>query len=126
MVTDKIKQLEATKAKLEKLEKTIAVSLRKELASLPRKFGFSSVKDFVHAVVSASGGGDVSRKSGSKSASSGKVRRFRAVITASTRAEVKKMVDSGKTGADIAKSLGISVPSVHNIKKALGLVKSRK
>ena len=31
----------------------------------------------------------------------------------------------GKTGGEIAKSLGISLPSVQNIKKALGLVKKR-
>jgi DNA-binding CsgD family transcriptional regulator len=38
---------------------------------------------------------------------------------------VKKLVGAGKTGSEIAKSLGISLPSVQNIKKALGLVKSR-
>ncbi len=35
------------------------------------------------------------------------------------------MVEGDKTGAEIAKSLGISLPSVQNIKKALGLVKKR-
>jgi DNA-binding CsgD family transcriptional regulator len=35
------------------------------------------------------------------------------------------MVDAGKTGAEIAKELKISLPSVQNIKKALGLVKAR-
>jgi hypothetical protein len=35
------------------------------------------------------------------------------------------MVDSGKTGAQIAEALSISLPSVQNIKKALGLVKER-
>ena len=123
MVTDKIKQLEATKAKLEKLEGEIASSLKKELASLPRKYGFESVGDFVDAVVSA-GGGRGRSKAGN--AGSGKARRRRAVITASTHAEVKKMVEAGKTGAEIAKTVGISVPSVHNIKKSLGLVKARK
>ena len=33
---------------------------------------------------------------------------------------------AGKTGAAIAKSVGISLPSVQNIKKALGLVQARK
>lgn len=124
MVTEKIKQLEATKAKLEKIEKTIAASLRRDLASLPRKYGFGSVKDFVSAVMGATSGGSIRAKG--KSGATGKPVRFRAVITASTHAEVKKMVEAGKTGAEIAKTLGISVPSVHNIKKALGLVKARK
>jgi hypothetical protein len=35
------------------------------------------------------------------------------------------MVDAGRTGAEIAKALSISLPSVQNIKKALGLVKER-
>jgi hypothetical protein len=52
-------------------------------------------------------------------------RRKRSVITDDTRTSVKKMVEAGKTGSQIAKSLGISLPSVQNIKKALGLVKAR-
>jgi DNA-binding CsgD family transcriptional regulator len=47
------------------------------------------------------------------------------VITDETRASVKKLAESGKTGAQIAKTLKISLPSVQNIKKALGLVKAR-
>jgi hypothetical protein len=34
-------------------------------------------------------------------------------------------VESNKTGAAIAKELKISLPSVQNIKKSLGLVKAR-
>ena len=123
MVTDQIKQLEATKAKIAKLEKEIAARLNKELASLPGKYGFDSAAEFVEAVVAASGG-----KRGSKKASKGSApaaRRKRAIITPATHQEVKKLVEAGKTGADIAKLLRISIPSVHNIKKALGLVKAR-
>ena len=36
------------------------------------------------------------------------------------------MVNEGKTGGETAKSLGISLPSVQNIKKALGLVRKGK
>lgn len=50
----------------------------------------------------------------------------RGVITAETRAYVKKLIEAGKTGAMIAKDLGISLPSVQNIKKAFGLVVPRK
>jgi len=39
---------------------------------------------------------------------------------------VKKLAKAGKTGSAIAEELGISLPSVQNIKKALGLVKARK
>jgi hypothetical protein len=36
------------------------------------------------------------------------------------------MVGEGKTGAQIAAAVGISLPSVQNIKKALGLVRKGK
>ncbi len=52
-------------------------------------------------------------------------RKKRAVITPATEQALKKMVKAGKTGAQIAKALGISIPSVHNVKKRVGLVKSR-
>ena len=41
------------------------------------------------------------------------------------RKAVGEMVAAGQTGAAIAKALKISLPSVQNIKKALGLVKAR-
>jgi hypothetical protein len=119
MITDKLKQLEATKTKMAGLVKAIETERGKELRSLPGKYGFDSVSDFIKAVKAAGGG-----RSGKKGAGpSGK--RTRAVITDETRAQVKKLVAAGKTGAEIAGSVGISLPSVQNIKKALGLVKSR-
>jgi hypothetical protein len=121
MVTEKIKELEATKAKLAKLEHTVAVELRKELAGLPASYGFDSVNAFIAAVSDAAGG-----RRGRGKAAGGKKRRRRAVITDATRSEVKKLSVAGKTGAEIAKAVGISLPSVQNIKKALGLVKARK
>ena len=120
MVTDKIKQLELTKARVAKLEQSIAAQLAKELAALPAEYGFASVADFLKAVKAAAGHrpGKAGRKAGG--------RRRRAVITAATRAKVKALVQAGKTGAEIAAAAGISLPSVQNIKKALGLVKARK
>ena len=119
MITTKLKELEAAKAKIAGLEKSIADELNKELAALPAKFGFDSVDSFVKAVKAAGGTGSKSKAAG------GKKRRTRAVITDVTRAEVKKLVEAGKTGSQIAKAVGISLPSVQNIKKALGLVKKR-
>ena len=132
MVTDKIKELEAARAKLATLEQSIVDELNTELAALPAKYGFGSVGEFINAVRNATGGrkagGPGPRGPGAKPAAGkkgGRKRRTRAVITDETRAQVKKMVDGGKTGAEIASALGISLPSVQNIKKALGLVKSR-
>ena len=130
MVTDKIKELEAARAKLATLEQSIADELNKELAALPAKFGYASVGEFVRAVNAATGGGRGRRRGrppgkGKSAKKGGRKRRTRAVITDETRAQVKKLVDAGKTGAEIADTLKISLPSVQNIKKALGLVKER-
>ena len=133
MVTDKLKELETARAKLATLEQSIADELSKELASLPAKYGFASAAEFTQAVQAAAGGKRRGRgaakaapaASGGGRGGPGKKRRSRAVITDETRAQVKKLVSDGKTGGDIAKTLGISLPSVQNIKKALGLVKKR-
>lgn len=125
MITDKIKTLAITKAKVAELEESIASELNRELAGLPAKYGFDSVPAFVAAVRSASRGKGKGRGPGRAKAAGGK-RRKRAVITAETKAKVKSLVSDGKTGAEIAKSVGISLPSVQNIKKELGLVKARK
>jgi DNA-binding CsgD family transcriptional regulator len=122
MVTDKIKELKATQAKIAELEKSIAAELAKELAALPARFGFDSVQAFIKAVKASRGG----KRKGAATGKSGGPRRKRAVITATTKAQVKALTQAGKTGAEIAKAAGISLPSVQNIKKALGLVKARK
>ena len=127
MVTDKIKTLAITKARVAELEKSIAAELNRELSALPEKYGFDSLPAFFDAVRAASRGKTRGRaKTTTAKATSGGKRRKRAVITAETKAKVKSLVESGKTGAEIAKQVGISLPSVQNIKKDLGLVKARK
>ena len=123
MVTDKIKELQATRAKLAALESSVPDELNKELASLPAHYGFDSVAAFLKAVKKAVVGGGASRKA--KPAGAPKSKRTRAKITDETRAQVKALLEEGKTGAEIAKTVGISLPSVQNIKKALGLVSAR-
>jgi hypothetical protein len=127
MVTKQIKELEVTKAKIAALEKSIAKRLHKELSSLHGKYGFNSLQEFIKALKASSAGGARRKAPRARPAkSAGKAKRHkRSVITDETRASVKKLVEAGKTGSQIAKSLGISLPSVQNIKKALGLVKAR-
>lgn len=122
IVSSKLKELAATRAKLASLEQAVQTELRKELAALPTKYGYASAEEFVDAVLTASGRRGRGRPA---AATGGKKRRARAVITEETRTQVKKLVEGGKTGAEIAKIVGISLPSVQNIKKALGLVKKR-
>ena len=120
-----MKELEAARAKVSELERSIEAGLRTELAGLPARYGFADVKTFLRAVRGATGG-----KAGRRAAQRADVtkakRRKRAVVTDATRAEVKKLVEAGKTGGEIAKQVEISLPTVQNIKKALRLIKARK
>ena len=130
MVIRKLKQRAALREKLAQLELAIETELPQELSALPEQYGFANIKDFIAAVqATASKGAKRGRKAGRpkrRAAAVAKSRaRKRAVITDAVRARVKKLVKSGKPGSAIAKAVGISLPSVQNIKKALGLVKSR-
>ena len=127
MTSNRIKKLAAAKAKVAALESSIAAELNAALRSLPARFGYADVHAFVAAVRAAAGS---RRRFKAKSGMALprpkvlKTRRKRAVITDATRGEVRKLVEAGKTGTAIAKALRISLPSVQNIKKALGLVKN--
>jgi hypothetical protein len=87
------------------------------LLALPKKYGFTSMEALIAALRAAQ-----NSVKPAKTTESGR----RAKITAEMKAKVKDLVKAGKTGAEIAKALGISLPSVQNIKKELGLVKKRK
>lgn len=126
MVTDKIKTLAVTRARVAELEKSIAAELNRELAALPGRYGFAGLPDFFDAVRAASRGRSRGGAKASVKVSGTGKRRKRAIITSDTKSKVKSMVEAGKTGAEIAKAVGISLPSVQNIKKGLGLVKARK
>ncbi len=124
MFTDKLQELAAAKAKIAELEKAVASELSTELRALPQKYGFDTTVAFISAVRAASG-----KRRGRPPANAAAAvprKRTRAKITDATRAEVKKLVEAGKKAPEIAKAVGISEPSVANIKKALGLTKKRK
>lgn len=130
MLLNKLNQLKAARAKVASLEKSIENKLNRELAALPEKYGFETAAELAEAIIRASGQGAVrgggkrrGRKPGKAKAAGG--RRKRAKITDEMREQVKKMVAEGKTGSEIAKTVGISLPSVQNIKKAAGLVNKR-
>lgn len=120
MIIEKIKALAVARVEAARLETAIQRDLGKELAGLPAQFGFDDVNSFVRAVKAAASGTGSHQGSRPKPA-----RRPRAKITPATRAAVKKLVAGGKTGAEVAKTVGISLPSVQNIKRALGLVRAK-
>jgi len=65
------------------------------------------------------------RKATSKKATSKSGKRAYTKITPEIKQQVISAVKADKSGATIAKEFGISLPSVQNIKKAAGLVKTR-
>jgi len=113
----KIRRLEKARERL--VAKAQAQSEQKLLA-LPKQVGLRSVAELIAALSGLRG------KGGRGLAAKTSKKRKRAKITEATRASVKKLAGAGKTGAQIARALKISVPSVQNIKKALGLVQARK
>lgn len=127
MVTEKIQQLAALQAKAAKLQASIESQRDAELAALPGKYGYDSLPAFIRALKAASSGRGSRKRRGPKPGGKkkGGRRRKRAKITPELKAQVKGAVEAGKTGAAIAKEFGISLPSVQNIKKELGLVKKR-
>jgi hypothetical protein len=123
MLTNHIKELEAAKAKVAELESTILTERHQALISLPAQMGYSNVEELIVALREANRGSKAPSKPKKNAAKEGAGRR--AKITDEVRAEVKQLVEAGKSGAEIATAVGISLPSVQNIKKQLGLVKAR-
>ncbi len=119
MVTDKLQRLQKYQREMAKLEKELA-SFNSKLLVLPGKFGFKSMGAFIEALRAAGKGG--AKLPAPKAPG---VRKPRVEITNEMKQKVKALVNDGKTGAEIAKQVGISIPSVQNIKKELGLVKAR-
>lgn len=115
-------QLTKARQQVAKLEKQLAQGSRKLLV-LPAKYGFKTMDSFIAALQQAAGSGARAPKAAGATPSG---RKPRAKITPETKQKVKALVKDGKTGSEIAKALGISLPSVQNIKKELGLVKARK
>lgn len=115
MISKQLKELEAARAEVAKLEQAIATERAKELASLPAQYGFETTAAFAKAV----------RKAASGKTRQGK-RRPRVAITDAIRKKVQELAASGKTLAAIAKATGISSASVQNIKKSSGLTRAQK
>lgn len=120
MPKDTVSALADIRSQLAKLEK----KLHAELAKLPAKYGYRSPEDFVAAFTAATG--TPAKSAPAAPAPRSSKRKARVAITPEIVARVKKLVGEEKTGSEIAKLVGISLPSVQNIKTKLGLVKKRK
>ena len=114
-------QLEQYRRKVAALEQKLKQQ-NKRLAQLPGKLGYKSVSDLIAALKKIT-----EAPKAVKAAGKVKKTRKRAKITPEVIAKVKALlVAKKKTGNEIAKEVGISLPSVGNIKKKLGLVRAKK
>jgi hypothetical protein len=120
MVTDKLKQLTEYQTKVAELQSSIEEERKKALAHLHEEYGFKTPAELIKALRAATGAGSGRRGRGAAR------RRKHARITPELRQKIKVALQGGKTGVKVAEEFGISLPSVHNIKKEFGLVKARK
>ena len=125
--TDQIAELAKAEAKLAQAKAKLAADRVAALAKLPGDYGYSNLNDFIKALKAAAGkvgkGKKAKAAKAPKAAKAGK--RTRTKITPELKLQVVAAVQGGKSGAEIAKAFGISLPSVQNIKKEAGLVKAR-
>ena len=120
MVINKLQELAKYQKKIAALEKELGAHHAK-LRALPGKLGYKSSGELIAALHAADKTGQAPARKARKSG-----RRKRTKITPEMKQKLKGYVEAGKTGSAIAKLIGISLPSVQNIKNELGLVKKRK
>ena len=146
-MTSKIqKEIVATKNKLAALEKKAAAEELQKIANLHKEAGFATRADLIVALqalgtVSAPRGRKASKAKKAPKASKGKKaaapkakkaakgstgRAKRTLITAELRQGIIDALKAGGKGNAVAAKFGVSVPTLHNIKKAAGLTKARK
>jgi DNA-binding NarL/FixJ family response regulator len=130
--TDQIAELAKAKAKIAQAEAKLASDRVSALAKLPSEYGYSNLNEFIKALKAAAGKagkGKVKKVKAAKAVKAPKApkagKRTRAKITPELKQQVIDAVQAGKSGAEIAASYGLSLPSVQNIKKEAGLVKTR-
>lgn len=130
---DQLAELEKAKAKIAQAEAKLTADRVAALAKLPADYGYSDLNVFIKALKDAASKAPKGKRGkAAKAAKAPKIAKApkavkgkRAKITEDVKAQVKALAEAGKTGAEIAKALCISQPSVQNIKKALGMVKAR-
>lgn len=137
MISKTLKEIKATKAKLAALEKKAQAEAKKRIVNLHKEAGFDTREELIAALQSLGGATRRGRKPGKakkaaapkakKAAAKGaKKRAKRTAITAELRKSIVAALKGGGKGGEVAKKFGVSVPTIHNIKKAAGLTKSRK
>ncbi len=126
------------RATVKRLEAEYEAARRKQYTSLPSQFGLQTIDELIKALVpfasprlkgmfnSGARGKPTKQAERAEPTTKTPRKRKRAKITRELRAKVIAAIKTGgKTGGEIADELGISMPSVANIKSEAGLTKKR-
>ncbi len=114
------KKLAAARTAVARIEAALTNKRNRVLKQLHLEHGFTSPDAFIKALQQAAAtAGPGSEKVGVR-------RRKRTAITPKIKKLVKELAMAGRTGAEIVHAVGISLPSVQNIKRELGLTRVRK
>ncbi len=128
MISNTLKAIKETKSKLAALEKKASAEQKKRIVNLHTDAGFSTRAELIEALQALGGGAKKprGRKAAKKAAGKAKKRIKRTVITPELKQGIIAALKAGGKGTAVAAKFGVSVPTLHNIKKAAGLTKSRK
>jgi DNA invertase Pin-like site-specific DNA recombinase len=94
------------------------LQLQRDLIDLPSRYGFANMGDFVLALQ------EILKAGGTEPVSSEK-KRQRGKLTDKSRKQIKDLLEAGKTVREISEDVKLSVPTVHKVKKELGMVRAR-
>ena len=119
-------RLESLKQQQEDLHKQLVA----ELAVLHKRYGFPTRQEFISFLQAITEAEQSASESPAPEAKSPRARtrtrrKGRTSITAEMRRSVEQMIRAGITDIAIAEQLGISRPSVQNIKRAAGLTRKK-
>ncbi|HLS28412.1 MAG TPA: hypothetical protein VK041_07160 [Opitutales bacterium] len=107
----KLQEIEKYREKIADLEREMENERRQKLLDLHEQLGYDSRQDLIEALQKLPGGR----------------RGRRTVITPELRSKISDALKAGEeAGTAIARRFGVSVATVQNIKKDLGLVQPRK
>lgn len=114
-------ELRKARAQVRQLQQKVESERRQELRSLHQKLGFETRAELIQVLRSLGGAGRTHAGSAAKARTSKRAR-----ITSEMKQSIVRALQAGESGSAVARRFGISNPSLHNIKKAAGLVKARK
>lgn len=105
----RFKEIEEHRKRIAELESQLEEERRQKLVNLHEELGYENRADLIAALQRLNGGG----------------RRTRRTVTPELKAQIEAALRRKKPGAAVSREFGVSMPTVQNIKKRLGLVRSK-